>query len=146
MNKYSYLLDNLSETSKEIKPKLNDKVLIIDSMNMFLRNFAINNKINSQGHHIGGLTGYLRSLGAMVKLLQPTRVILVFDGEGNITNKKNIYSDYKGTRKIKRITNWSSFDSLSDESDSISTQLLRLIDYLKHLPINITIVDKSDSR
>ena len=145
MSKYKNLLDSITENSKELNSKPNDRVLIIDSMNMFLRNFSVINKINSQGHHIGGLTGYLRSLGFMIKQHQPSRVILVFEGEGNITNKNNLYSDYKGTRKIKRITNWSSFETLDEESDSIKSQLLRLIDYLKNLPVNIAVIDKLEA-
>lgn len=145
MSKYFELLNSISENSIEEEVNPNDRVLIIDSMNMFLRSFAVINKINTQGHHIGGLTGYLRSLAFMIKQHQPTRVILVFDGEGNITNKRYIYPEYKGTRKIKRITNWTSFDSLEEESDSVKTQLLRLIDYLKHLPVNIVIVDKLEA-
>lgn len=145
MSKYLDLLKNITENSKEIESKPNDKVMIVDMMNLFLRNFAVNPKVNPQGHHIGGLVGVLRSLGFMINLHNPTRVILVFDGEGNTVNKKNLFSEYKGTRKIKRITNWTSFDSLEEESDSIQTQLLRLIDYLKNLPVNIAVIDKLEA-
>lgn len=145
MNKYSKLLEGITENSKEIKSKPNDKVLILDMMNLFLRNFSVNNKVNSQGHHIGGLVGVLRSIGFMINQHEPTRVLLVFDGEGNTVNKKNIFADYKGTRKLKRITNWTSFDSLEEESESIQTQLLRLIDYLKNLPVNIAVIDKLEA-
>lgn len=145
MGKYSNILDSINIDSTREDPKLNDRVLLVDSMNMFLRSFSIIPKVNTQGNHIGGLIGFLRSLGAMIDLHKPTRVILVFDGEGNITNKKNLYSSYKGTRKIKRITNWSSFDSLEDESESIENQLLRLIDYLKLLPVTISVIDKLEA-
>lgn len=145
MSKYKDLLNSISENSIEIKDDLNDRVLLIDSMNMFIRSFSFINKFNLQGHHIGGLFGYLRSLGAMINEIQPTRVILVFDGEGNIHNKKNLYSDYKGTRKIKRITNWTGFDNLEQESESMKDQMLRLIDYLKCLPVSISVIDKLEA-
>jgi len=145
MSKYKDMLDSLQENSKEETLSLNDRVILIDSMNMFIRSFSVINKFNTQGHHTGGLTGYLRSLGSMINTLQPTRVILIFDGEGNITNKKNIYSDYKGTRKIKRITNWTGFDNLEQESESMKDQMLRLIDYLKCLPVSISIIDKLEA-
>lgn len=145
MNKYSKLLEGITENSKQIESKPNDKVLIVDCMNLFLRNFSVNSKFNSQGNHIGGLCGFLRSLGFMINQHEPTRVLLVFDGEGNTVNKKNIFADYKGTRKLKRITNWTSFDSLEEESESIQTQLLRLIDYLKNLPVNIAVIDKLEA-
>lgn len=145
MNKYSKLLEGITENSKQIESKPNDKVLMLDMMNLFLRNFSVNNKVNSQGHHIGGLVGVLRSIGFMINQHEPTRVLLIFDGEGNTVNKKNLFSDYKGTRKLKRITNWTSFDSLEEESESIQTQLLRLIDYLKNLPVNIAVIDKLEA-
>lgn len=142
---YKQLLDSIHENDLNIETKINDRVLIIDSMNMALRSFCAINKYNIQGHHIGLLTGFLKSLGAMINQIQPTRVVLVFDGEGNTTNKKNLYSDYKGTRKIKRITNWTGFDNLEQESDSIQDQMLRLIDYLRCLPLNIAVIDKLEA-
>lgn len=145
MSRYKDLLKNITADSKEIKQHINDKPVFIDGMNMFLRSFAVIPKVNNQGHHIGGLTGFLKSLGATIDVTNPSRVVVIFDGVGNITNKKNIYSDYKGTRKIKRITNWDSFGSLEEESSSIQDQLLRLIDYLRCLPITIIIIDKLEA-
>jgi len=124
---------------------LNSRVLLIDSMNTFLRSFAIIPAINPQGNHIGGLVGFMKSLGYAIKLIRPTRVILVFDGQGNITNRRNTYSDYKANRQIKRITNFNVFSTLEEESDSVSTQMLRLLDYLKTLPVNISIIDKIEA-
>jgi 5'-3' exonuclease len=142
---YKSLLNNIKEDSSTETLHLNSRVLLVDSMNTFLRSFAVINYTNTQGTHIGGLVGFLRSLAYVINLTQPTRVICVFDGEGNITNRKNLYADYKGNRKLKRITNWSSFDSLEEESSSVSQQLLRLIDYLKQLPVNISVIDKLEA-
>lgn len=142
---YKSLLDNIKEDSITETLHLNSRVLLVDGMNTFLRSFSVINYTNTQGTHIGGMVGFLRSLAYVVNLTQPTRVICVFDGEGNITNRKNLYADYKGNRKLKRITNWSSFDSLEEESASVSQQMLRLIDYLKQLPINISVVDKLEA-
>ena len=83
MNKnYQNILDNLHEGSDMEPLQLNSRVLLIDSMNTFLRSFAIIPAINPQGNHIGGLVGFMKSLGYAIKLIQPTRVILVFDGQG----------------------------------------------------------------
>ena len=142
---YKSLLSNIKEDSITETLHLNSRVLLVDGMNTFLRSFAVINYTNTQGTHVGGLVGFLRSLAYVINLTQPTRVICVFDGEGNITNRKNLYSDYKSQRKLKRITNWSSFDSLEEESSSVSQQMLRLIDYLKQLPINISIIDKLEA-
>jgi DNA polymerase-1 len=142
---YKDLLNNIKEDSQSEALHLNSRVLLVDSMNTFLRSFAVINSTNTQGTQIGGMVGFLRSLAYVVNLVQPTRVICVFDGEGNTTNRKHLYADYKGNRKLKRITNWSSFDDLADESASLSQQMLRLIDYLKTLPISIITRDKLEA-
>jgi len=142
---YKDILNNLHEESNLEPLHLNSRVLLIDSMNTFLRSFAMIPAINPQGNHIGGLVGFLKSLGYVIKLIRPTRVILVFDGQGNITNRRNTYADYKANRQIKRITNYKVFSTLEEESDSIATQMLRLLDYLKSLPVNISIIDKIEA-
>jgi len=142
---YKDILNNLHEESNLEPLHLNSRVLLIDSMNTFLRSFAMIPAINPQGNHIGGLVGFLKSLGYVIKLIRPTRVILVFDGQGNITNRRNTYADYKANREIKRITNYKVFSTLEEESDSIATQMLRLLDYLKSLPVNISIIDKIEA-
>jgi DNA polymerase-1 len=142
---YKDLLNNIQEDTNSEALHLNSRVLLVDSMNTFMRSFAVINSMNTQGTHVGGMIGFLRSLAYVVNLIQPTRVICVFDGEGNTINRKNLYSDYKGNRKLKRITNWSSFDDLADESASMSQQMLRLIDYLQQLPVSIITRDKLEA-
>lgn len=139
------ILNNLHEESTLEPLHLNSRVLLIDSMNTFLRSFAVIPNVNAQGNHVGGLIGFMKSLGYAIKLIQPTRVVLVFDGQGNITNRRNTYAEYKGNRKIKRVTNWKAFDSLEEESASITEQMMRLIEYLKTLPVNISIIDKIEA-
>ena len=56
------MLDNIKNTREE-PLHLNSKVLLIDSMNTFLRSFAMINHMNPSGAHIGGLTGFLKSIG-----------------------------------------------------------------------------------
>jgi len=142
---YKDLLNNIKEDTTTETLHLNSRVLLVDSMNTFMRSFAVINSMNTQGTHVGGMIGFLRSLAYVVNLVQPTRVICIFDGEGNTTNRKNLYSDYKGNRKLKRITNWSSFDNFEEESASMSQQMLRLIDYLQQLPVSIITRDKLEA-
>ena len=142
---YKDLLDNIQEDSKIETLHLNSRVLLIDSMNMFLRSFAVIGTTNTQGTHIGGMIGFLRSLAYTVNLVQPTRIICIFDGQGNTVNRKNLYPEYKGNRKLKRITNWNSFDDLADESASMGQQMTRLIDYLKQLPVSVMTLDKLEA-
>ena len=138
-------LSQLISTLGDDKPTRNSRILVVDSMNTFMRNFSTINTINPAGHHIGGLVGYLRSVGYAIKTFRPTRVILVFDGTGSTQNKKNLYPDYKGNRNITRIMNWDVFDDKEEESDAMSGQMSRLIHYLKQLPVSLISIDKIEA-
>ena len=145
MNKkdFASILDSVKDDA--IGEHKNSRVLVIDSMNTFLRCFCVVNVMNVNGHHVGGMTGFLKSIGYAIKLIQPTRVILVFDGIGGSNNRKNLYPDYKGNRNIKRVTNWDGFDSREEESESMSAQMTRLINYLEELPLDMVVIDKVEA-
>ena len=144
MNKeFQKIFDSLKE-EKDLD-SVDSRVLLIDGLNTFLRAFAAIGWVNKDLSHIGGLTGFLRSLGYVIKLVRPTRVIVVFDGQGSSTNKRYIYPDYKGNRGLTRVTNWDSFESQQEESDAITEQLIRLIFYLKTLPVDLISIDKIEA-
>jgi DNA polymerase I len=103
------------------------------------------NMVNPDGVHIGGLGGFFRSLGAMIRQTQPTSVYVVFDGAGSTANRKNLLSEYKGGRNLQRITNWDAFDNLEEEHDSKVDQIVRVIQYLKLLPVKTTLIDKVEA-
>ena len=139
------LLDEVQEHGEEPILKRHDKVLLIDGLNLFFRNFAMMNMVNPDGVHIGGLGGFFRSLGAMVRITQPTSVYVVFDGAGSTANRKNLLPEYKEGRNLQRITNWDAFDNLEEEHDSKVDQIVRVIQYLKLLPVKTTIIDKVEA-
>ena len=101
--------------------------------------------INPQGHHTGGLVGFLRSLGFLARTIDPTRIICVFDGQASSISRKNINPDYKATRNIKRITNWELFDDKDDEYASMTMQMHRLVEYLQCLPTTLISIDKVEA-
>ena len=51
----------------------------------------------------------------------------------------------KGNRNIKRVTNWDGFDSREEESESMSAQMTRLINYLEELPLDMVVIDKVEA-
>ena len=139
------LLDNIQEKGEAPKQNKHDRVLLIDGLNLFFRNFATMNMVNPDGVHIGGLGGFLRSLGALIRSVQPTAVYVVFDGAGSSNNRKNIIPEYKSGRNTQRITNWEIFDDREDEHDAKIDQIVRLIQYLKLLNIKTTSIDKVEA-
>lgn len=138
-------LDLLNKIEKTPDRKLNDHVLIIDSMNTFIRSFAMLQSMNPQGHHTGGLVGFLRSLGFLMRTIDPTRIICVFDGQASSASRKTIDPEYKANRNIKRITNWEIFDDKEDEFASMTMQMGRLVEYLQCLPITLISIDKIEA-
>ena len=139
------LLDEVQEQGEQPQVKRHDKVLLIDGLNLFFRNFAMLNMVNPDGVHVGGLGGFFRSLGAMIRQTQPTSVYVVFDGAGSSTNRKNLLPEYKSERNLQRVTNWEVFEDLDDEHNSKVDQIVRVIQYLKLLPIKTTIIDKVEA-
>ena len=134
------LLDNVKEEEQPTLEEHGERILIIDGLNLFLRNFAVLNYINSEGTHIGGLGGFLRSLGSLVKQLKPTSVYVVFDGVGSSINRKNLLPEYKSGRNVNRV-NKKSFTNLDQENESKTDQIIHLIHYLQCLPINLLSLD-----
>ena len=122
-----------------------ERVLLIDGLNLFFRNFAMLNIVNEHGVHVGGLGGFIRSLGSLINQIQPTSVFVVFDGIGSSTNRKNLLPEYKSGRNQHRITNWEVFEDLEDEDDAKINQIVRIAHYLKCLPVKTVAIDKAEA-
>ena len=73
-NELLKLLDNVTGEEKKSTFTKHSKVLLIDGLNLFLRNFAVMNYVNEKNVHIGGLVGFLRSLAYYIKTIHPTSV------------------------------------------------------------------------
>jgi DNA polymerase-1 len=99
------------------------------------------NHINPDGHHIGGLTGFLKSVGYAIRMVDPTKIVIVFDGVGGSNARRNLFPDYKANRNTSRITNYDIFSSKDEEQESISNQMERLVQYLKCLPVTVISID-----
>jgi 5'-3' exonuclease len=147
MTKKDYLkmLNNIEQGGEPTKPGQHERVVFIDGLNLFLRNFAILNFVNSSGNHIGGLAGFLRSLGALINQIQPSSVYIVFDGVGASTNRRYLLPEYKTGRNLNRITNWDIFEDIGDENNAKVDQIVRIIQYLKCLPVKVVSIDKVEA-
>jgi 5'-3' exonuclease len=139
---YENILNNLKETPPR---ELNDHILVIDAMNMLIRSFSLLKAMNPSGHHIGGLVGFLRSLGFVTRTFDPTRVIIVWDGKGGSANRKNIDPNYKAQRATSRITHWGLYDTKAEETEALIGQLFRTRDYLECLPVHQLMMEKLEA-
>ena len=139
---YDDILKNLKETPPRA---LNDHILIIDGMNTLIRSFSLLKAMNPTGTHIGGIVGFLRSLGYVTRIFDPTRVVVIWDGKGGSGNRKNIDPNYKAQRATSRITHWGLYDTKEEETEALIGQLYRVQDYLDCLPIQQIMMEKLEA-
>ena len=142
-DKFISFLDQIKDEDPKTVTHLNDRVLVIDGLNTFIRAFAVNPSINDDGLHIGGMIGFLRSIRYTCDILKPSRCIIVFDGKDGSKRRSKIYPDYKATRKVKKRLNrnvdWGT--APADEEESMKQQMGRLIEYLEQLPLTLVCID-----
>ena len=130
---YDKILNNLRETPPRA---LNDHILLIDGMNTLIRSFSLLKAMNPTGSHIGGIVGFLRSLGYVTR---------IWDGKGGSANRKNIDPNYKAQRATSRITHWGLYDTKEQEMEALIGQLYRVQDYLECLPLQQLIIEKLEA-
>lgn len=145
--KYANILNEI-EFERETQSSLtrDDKVLIVDGMNLFIRTFSAIPTLNEEGKHVGGLSGFLLSLASTIRMVNPTRVVVVFDGKGGSYRRKQVYSNYKEKRAITtRLNRIVGFEDIQDEQASIKYQLYRVYNYLQNLPITTISIDQIEA-
>jgi len=143
-NKYQQLFKQLQNQKVENPSHVDDHIMIMDGTNTFIRAFGATPSTNEDGEHIGGITGFLYSVGKVVRDFRPSRCIIVFDGRGGSAKRKKIYGDYKGNRANKtrlRRHDHQQFATLEDEQEAMRWQFGRLISYLDNLPITLLSID-----
>jgi DNA polymerase I len=122
------------------------KVLLIDSLNLFIRCFSVTPTMNADGMHSGGLFGSLNSLKAVINLTNPDAVVMCFDGPGGSKRRRSLCSDYKANRKIpRRLNKTYDFETVEEERKSLDSQLKKFIQYLNILPVFQVIVDNVEA-
>jgi DNA polymerase-1 len=141
--KFISFLDQVKDEPHKSVTHLNDRVLVVDGLNTFIRSFSVNPAINDDGLHIGGMMGFLKSIRYTCDILKPSRCVIVFDGKGGSKRRSKIYPEYKATRKVKKRLNrnvdWGT--APQDEQESMKQQMGRLIEYLEQLPLTLVCID-----
>jgi DNA polymerase-1 len=140
-NRYLAILNELKSRTIDDSNK-NSRVLVIDGLNTFIRCYAASPVLNDDGEHVGGISGFLLSIGHAIKAINPTRVIIVFDGKNGSARRKEIYPEYKAHRNFKVRLNRA---ETVDKQDNQLHQLIRLTEYLSALPITIIVQDNTEA-
>ncbi len=116
----------------------NSRVLLVDAMNLFIRSYAAVPSMDDNGNHIGGMIGFLKSLGLAIRTFRPTRCIIVFDGKGGSQRRRKIYPQYKANRKPPvRLNRAYDMTTEEQEAENMKWQLVSLIEVLECLPLTV---------
>ena len=146
--RYLSILEEIKKSGGKVDSgKPNDSVLLIDGLNTFIRVFSAIPTTNEDGIHIGGIVGFLRSIGYTINMVRPTRTVIVFDGKGGSNRRRKIFPEYKMGRKMSVRLNRTTGVSLTreDEHKMMIAQLNRVIEYLECLPLTITNVENVEA-
>jgi DNA polymerase-1 len=154
MNKalYTSIFSQIKKEHDEAGPVLaktrDSDVLIVDGTNNFIRVWSVVPTLTDNGEHCGGISGFLTTVGHAVKLLKPTRVIIVFDGKGGSARRRKLYPDYKNksavTMRINRA--YEEMSNPEDERKAMMHQMATLAnDFLTCLPVTVMAVDNIEA-
>ena len=143
------LFENIKEDVgvSELQKNINSDILLVDGLNTYIRSFMAVPSLNDDGLHTGGIAGFLKSVGYAIKLLNPTRVIVVFDGKGGSQKRRKIYPGYKNGRRTDIRLN-RTYEELSDsitESQNFKKELIRTVNYLDVLPVTVMALDQVEA-
>jgi len=142
-NRYQELFKQLQQEKDSSPSNVNDHLMVFDGLNTFIRSFGATPAYNEDGDHIGGITGFLYSIGKTVRDFKPSRCVIIFDGRGGNARRRKIYGDYKANRanktKLRRHDHHDT--SIEDEQESMRHQFSRLVSYLDNLPVTFMSLD-----
>jgi DNA polymerase-1 len=126
---------------------MKERILIIDGLNTFIRSWAVVPSMNTNGEHVGGVVGTLRSIKFAISEVKPSKVIVVWDGEGGSRKRRSVYSEYKAGRKPK-INRQFDFDSVDQSRANMMMQQAKtkqLIELLGMSVVEISDIEADDT-
>ena len=115
--------------------------IIIDSFNVFLRHYFVNQETNSKSQPIGGVIGFMKHVDYLVGTFCPSKVFVVWESGGASPRRKKISPNYKANRakmkELKKIQagKESIRDVLALDDQTRIQQLTILAQLLKTTPV-----------
>jgi len=143
------LFENIKDEMKDdgLQKTQSSDILIIDGLNQFIKSWSVSPYMNDDGVHTGGISGFLKSIGYAIKLFNPTRCVIVFDGSGGSQKRRKLYPDYKNKRVTKVRINRTYLENSSpdEEEANLKKQLIRTVGYLDCLPLTVMAIDNVEA-
>ena len=122
------------------------KLLIIDGMNMFIRNFVKVPIADASGNQIGGTIGFMRSVSSLCSSWKPDKLVIAWDGEGGSRRRRGIFAEYKAGRKV-RLNRPDELETQDESFKNMGWQLQlthRLMGFLGAVQVEVEGVEADD--
>ena len=111
----------------------NKRVLLIDALNLFMRNYIVDPSLSTNGQPIGGTKGFIKSLQSVCRTINPDLIFVAWDGGSQ--KRKSIDKNYKAGRKPVRLNRDIHNMTAGEQEDNKNWQQERIIEYLNEMPI-----------
>ena len=123
----------MDQIQQQIKKR---KILLIDGLNQYIRNFNVVPITNDNGEFFGGVFGTLNTIKSLTETFHPNVLIWCWEGRNSGKRRREVFEDYKAGRKVRKsLTRVFEFSSPEEEKENFKKQLLKLKDYFSILPM-----------
>ena len=121
------------------------RLLVIDALNLFIRNWVINPSMSTNGNPIGGTVGFLNSIRKMVNDFNPDEMIICWDGAGGSQKRRTVIKEYKEGRKpIRKNYEVAGMDKQSENENKYWQQEI-LMEMLNEMPIIQLMLERTEA-
>ena len=121
------------------------RVVVIDALNAFIRNYIVNGMISTNGNPVGGAVGFLNSLKKIMRESSPDQVIIAWDGAGGSQKRRQTVKEYKQGRKPLRKNYEVEGMSEQSQKENMVWQQQILMEMLNEMPIIQLVLDKVEA-
>jgi DNA polymerase-1 len=121
------------------------RVIVIDALNMFIRNYIVNPMISTNGNPIGGSVGFLNSVKKLMREAKPDQIIICWDGAGGSQKRRQTVKEYKQGRKPLRKNYKIEGMSEQSEKENMIWQQRILMEMLNEMPIIQLMLDRVEA-
>lgn len=111
------------------------KTLIVDADNLFKIGFHGVKEFYHEGQHIGGIFHFINVIQRFLSDYNYDKIVVIWDGNNNSSQRKNIYPQYKENRRITMT---------EEKKDSYHYQKNRVRQYLEEMFVRQIIIDNHE--
>ena len=122
-----------------------NRIMIIDALNLFLRSYIVNPTMSKGGHPIGGTAGFIKSLQKLTREINPTSIVICWDGQGGSRKRKQQNKNYKEGRSPVRLNRDIRVLSEQQEKENKIWQMHRILEYLNNFPVIQLVADEVEA-